>query len=196
MNCGACTLVTLTAGASVEKLGEAAACAVKRINLDMRMAYAARKAGAELREEFEVTAADFDQQQGLWTVSSGDVRLLLPAHDTADVSHVVQGKPCADVSHAVQGEKVKARLLVIADGATSRLATKLGYCTEPPRGVCSRAFVEGGTHNTDFDGATYPSSSCCLSRPVLLSSTWTICNPSARSLHSHHVWPIMAQHWV
>ncbi|DBB08196.1 hypothetical protein WJX82_008398 [Trebouxia sp. C0006] len=112
-------------GASVEKLGEAAACAVKRINLDMRMAYAARKAGAELREEFEVTAADFDQQQGLWTVSSGD------------------------------GVKVKARLLVIADGATSRLATKLGYCTEPPRGVCSRAFVEGGTHNTDFDGVCF-----------------------------------------
>lgn len=68
--------IALHAGASVEKLGEAAACAVKRINLDMRMAYAARRAGAELREEFEVTAADFDKQQGLWTVSSADVRLL------------------------------------------------------------------------------------------------------------------------
>lgn len=47
---------------------------------------------------------------------------------------------------------VKGRCLVIADGATSRLATELGYCTEPPKGVCSRAFVEGGTHNTNFDG--------------------------------------------
>lgn len=81
---------------------------------------------------------------------------------------------CADTSHAVQGEKVKARLLVIADGATSRLATKLGYCTEPPRGVCSRAFVEGGTHNTDFDGATCHNSVCYLSRPSLLSSLWSI----------------------
>lgn len=44
------------------------------------------------------------------------------------------------------------RMQICADGATSRLATHLGYCTEPPRGVCSRAFVEGGTHNTDFDG--------------------------------------------
>ena len=42
--------------------------------------------------------------------------------------------------------------MLCADGATSKLATALGYCTEPPRGVCSRAFVEGGTHNTDFDG--------------------------------------------
>ena len=55
----------------------------------------------------------------------------------------------------LQGKKVKARLLVIADGATSRLATKLGYCTEAPRGVCSRAFVKGGTHNTDFDGMVF-----------------------------------------
>lgn len=43
-------------------------------------------------------------------------------------------------------------LQICADGATSRLATHLGYCTEAPRGVCSRAFVEGGSHNTDFDG--------------------------------------------
>ena len=52
----------------------------------------------------------------------------------------------------LQGDTVKGRCLVIADGATSRLATELGYCTEPPKGICSRAFVEGGTHNTKFDG--------------------------------------------
>ena len=66
----------------------------------------------------------------------------------------------------VQGETVKGRCLVIADGATSKLATELGYCTEPPKGVCSRAFVEGGTHNTTFDGGTahllYPPCASCL----------------------------------
>lgn len=55
----------------------------------------------------------------------------------------------------MQGSKVKGRLLVVADGATSKLATELGYCTEPPKGVCSRAFVEGGTHNTNFDGEQF-----------------------------------------
>ena len=45
---------------------------------------------------------------------------------------------------------------MIADGATSKLAMKMGYCTEPPRGICSRAFVEGGTHNTDYDGELLP----------------------------------------
>lgn len=52
-----------------------------------------------------------------------------------------------------QGKTVKGRVLVIADGATSKLAMQMGYCTEPPKGVCSRAFIEGGTHNVDFDGA-------------------------------------------
>ena len=72
--CAICAL-SYAAGASVEKIGEAAACAVKRLNLDMRMAYAARKAGAELRENFEVDAADFDAQQGLWTVTSKKVSI-------------------------------------------------------------------------------------------------------------------------
>jgi flavin-dependent dehydrogenase len=112
-------------GASVEKLGEAAACAVKRINLDKRIAYAARKAGADLREEFEVTDPKLDAEKGLWVVPSA------------------------------QGDQVRGRLLVIADGATSQLATKMGYCTEPPKGICSRAFVEGGTHNTQFDGVCF-----------------------------------------
>lgn len=62
---------------------------------------------------------------------------------------------CAVLNLSVEcfkGKEVKGRVLVCADGATSRLATKLGYCTEAPEGVCSRAFVEGGTHNTGFDG--------------------------------------------
>ena len=55
----------------------------------------------------------------------------------------------------MQGKQVKGRMLVIADGATSRLAMQMGYCTEAPKGVCSRAFIEGGTHNVDFDGARW-----------------------------------------
>jgi flavin-dependent dehydrogenase len=63
-------------------------------------------------------------------------------------NHVCGSLVCA-------GAKVKGRVLVCADGATSQLATKLGYCTEAPRGVCSRAFVTGGTHNAKFDGVCF-----------------------------------------
>ncbi len=69
--------------------------------------------------------ATFDAAAGLWTV------------------------------RASNGKQVRGRLLVCADGATSGLATRLGYCTEPPRGVCSRAYVEGGTHRADFDGVCF-----------------------------------------
>ncbi len=142
-------------GASKQKLGQAACCAVKRINLDVRVARCAQRNGATLKENFEVTGAEFNKESGLWTVTSAS------------------------------GAKVVGRVLVIADGATSKLATKLGYCTEPPKGevvgqeglqmieegvlsfrasqrlffltagVCSRAFVEGGTHNTNFDGVCF-----------------------------------------
>ncbi|CAL5219487.1 g1326 [Coccomyxa viridis] len=114
-------------GQSQEKLGGAAACAVKRTNLDKRIAWKARDTGADLREGFEVGKQNptFDQEEGLWTVSS------------------------------TEGKEVKGRMLVIADGATSKLAMQMGYCTEPPKGVCSRAFIEGGTHNVDFDGVCF-----------------------------------------
>lgn len=72
-----------------------------------------------------MTTAAFDKEAGLWTVTSAS------------------------------GAKVQGRVLVCADGATSQLATKLGYCTEAPRGVCSRAFVAGGTHNAKFDGVCF-----------------------------------------
>mmetsp|Transcript_17105 Transcript_17105/g.47439 ORF Transcript_17105/g.47439 Transcript_17105/m.47439 type:complete len:498 (+) Transcript_17105:1914-3407(+) len=112
-------------GVSKQKLGEAAACAVKRIHLDHRVAKNAQRNGADLKEGFEVIDAAFDKANGLWTVTSAT------------------------------GAKVRARMLVIADGATSKLATKMGYCKAPPKGVCSRAFVEGGTHNTNFDGVCF-----------------------------------------
>ncbi|KFM25557.1 Conditioned medium factor receptor 1 [Auxenochlorella protothecoides] len=113
-------------GNSQHKLGTAAAGAVKRIHLDDRIARAAARAGAELREGFEVgTDVTFDAEEGLWTVKS------------------------------VEGKAVVGRVLVCADGSTSRLATQLGLCTAPPQGVSSRAYIEGGTHNTDFDGVCF-----------------------------------------
>ena len=63
-------------GQSQEKLGGAAACAVKRTNLDKRIAWKARDTGADLKEGFEVGKQNpaFDQEKGLWTVSATEVR--------------------------------------------------------------------------------------------------------------------------
>ena len=61
----------------MHKLGEAAACAVKRVDLDVRVARAAQRAGAALMEGFEVgPEVAFSPEQGLWTVKSTDVSAL------------------------------------------------------------------------------------------------------------------------
>jgi hypothetical protein len=58
----------------VHKLGTAAACAVKRVHLDVRVVRAAQRAGANLMEKFEVgTDVGLDKGTGLWTVKSTDV---------------------------------------------------------------------------------------------------------------------------
>ncbi len=54
------------------------------------MAKNAKRTGADLKENFEVTDATFDKASGLWTVTSA------------------------------AGNKVRGRVLVIADGATSK----------------------------------------------------------------------------
>ena len=58
----------------MHKLGTAAACAVKRVDLDVRVARAAAREGAKLMEGFEVGEdVSFDRAAGLWTVKSTSV---------------------------------------------------------------------------------------------------------------------------
>lgn len=56
---------------------------------------------------------------------------------------------------AQDGSTFKGRVLVCADGAPSKLATKLGLIKESPGGICSRAYVEGGSHQFDADGVIF-----------------------------------------
>jgi len=44
---------------------------------------------------------------------------------------------------------------VCADGATSKMATKLGIVKSPPSSQCSRAYVEGGSHCFKADGVVF-----------------------------------------
>ena len=46
-------------------------------------------------------------------------------------------------------------MLVLADGAPSRLATKLGMITRPPDGTCSRAYIPKDSHKFDADGVIF-----------------------------------------
>jgi len=47
------------------------------------------------------------------------------------------------------------QVLVCADGATSKLAMKLGIVSKPPSSQCSRAYVDSGTHKFKADGVVF-----------------------------------------
>jgi len=114
-------------GRSKELYGKIpAAIACKRTHLDEEIAMAAKGAGADLKEECSVEEAVLDKKTGMWTL-----KLL---NDT---------------------RTFRCRVLVCADGATSKLATSLGIVTTPPSSQCSRAYVEGGTHKFKADGVVF-----------------------------------------
>lgn len=111
---------------SVEHLSSSQVIAVKRIYLDVRIARAAVAAGAEMIEDYAVANTVFDPVAGLWTVTP-------------------EGS----------GRAIRARALVAADGALSRLARRLGYVSSPPDAVCSRSYVRARSTNFDADGVVY-----------------------------------------
>lgn len=49
----------------------------------------------------------------------------------------------------------RARALVLADGAHSKLARSLDIVKGGPQAICSRAFIDGGSHSFDTDGICY-----------------------------------------
>jgi geranylgeranyl reductase family protein len=118
----------ITDSAATGTVAEPLVIAVKRIVLDEKLARAAARAGAVLHEDSRVTAAEYDEGSGRWTVH---------------------------VDRQSRGERYQARALVIADGALTRLGRRLGLVKTPPDSVCSRAYVRAGTHRFDADGVVF-----------------------------------------
>ena len=113
-------------GSSIEDLGGPAVIAIKRIYLDARIAAAAAAAGVDLIERYAVSETVFDARSGAWTVT--------PESGSA---------------------AVRARVLVLADGALSRVARRLGLVESPPDAVCSRTYTRASSTNFDADGVVY-----------------------------------------
>ncbi|MBV9784850.1 MAG: NAD(P)/FAD-dependent oxidoreductase [Acidisphaera sp.] len=114
-------------GNSVEHIASSPVIAVRRVHLDQRIARAAAEAGAALIERFEAVDATLDGEAGLWTID------------------------------ARRGASCRARVLVAADGALSRLARRLGIVGGAPEAVCSRAYIDASSSDFPHDGvAFYP----------------------------------------
>lgn len=116
-------------GNSVNFSGRQLVIAIKRHVMDEKVARAAQKAGADLKEHHAFTGATLDKAKGEWTIQA----------------KVAEG---AEVTF-------RAKALVAADGAHSHVTQALGIPTPPPDGICSRAYVKAGTHQFDADGVAF-----------------------------------------
>jgi flavin-dependent dehydrogenase len=112
-------------GNSATQVGRPLVMAVKRVWLDEKIARAAERAGAVLVEEAHVSGGRLADDGSGWIL---------------------------DAVTAGRATSYRARAVVAADGALSRLTTALGIPTAPPDAVCSRAYVKAGTHRFDADG--------------------------------------------
>lgn len=115
-------------GDSQHSFGQKLVIAVKRMDLDEKMAAAAKRAGADLREHHTFTGATLDKARKLWTIQVS-----------------AEGTPTT----------FEARALVAADGAHSHVLQTLGHDVPQPDGICSRAYVKAGTHNFEADGVAF-----------------------------------------
>jgi geranylgeranyl reductase family protein len=110
---------------SAETEAESLVIAIKRTVLDELMARAAARAGAELVDGWPVQGARLSAGDDAWSIRRAD------------------------------GASFRARALVAADGANSRLARSLGVLSGPPQAICSRAHVAPGSHRFPLDGMVY-----------------------------------------
>ena len=115
-------------GDSAEYLGSSLVIAVKRMYLDVRVARAAAYAGAELIERFYVDRVEYSSKDQCWTVNP----------------------------RGPEAKPLRASVLVIADGALSRLARSLG--------LVNTVRMESAADPTPARGAriSMPTASCFI----------------------------------
>ena len=104
-------------------------CAIKRFYMDEKVARAAARAGADLKEGMDVVKAsrNFVGLKG-WSIVAN--------HTPKDEGEVKQVKFLASV-------------LICADGSPSKLATSLKMVNEEPQGISSRVYISNHNFNTD-----------------------------------------------
>lgn len=113
-------------GDSYTETGSHLVIAVKRKIMDEMLVKASVEAGSELIENYSVKEVSFDKKDGNW--------IIKPKQANQEVYY--------------------ARILVIADGSSSRIAMSLGFVNDSPQTVCSRSYIKAGTYNFDYDGVT------------------------------------------
>ncbi|MCG3227813.1 MAG: NAD(P)/FAD-dependent oxidoreductase [Candidatus Heimdallarchaeota archaeon] len=111
-------------GNSAQEIGSHLMISIKREILDEKIARAAVREGAELIEEYNVKTVKFSEKRKEWSIKAFEK----------------------------ERDDIKAKVLVAADGAVSKIARSVGVIDSPPDAVCSSVYVEAGTHAFEEDG--------------------------------------------
>ncbi|MHA2357672.1 MAG: geranylgeranyl reductase family protein [Candidatus Heimdallarchaeaceae archaeon] len=109
---------------SASEIGSHLMISIKREILDEKIARAAEHEGAKLIDEYNVKKVKFSEKKEEWEITP----------------------------HNKEQGKIKAKVLIAADGATSKIARDLGVLNTPPDAVCSSVYVKAGTHDYEEDG--------------------------------------------
>ncbi|MHA1346559.1 MAG: geranylgeranyl reductase family protein [Candidatus Heimdallarchaeaceae archaeon] len=108
---------------SAEEIGSHLMISIKREIMDYKMALAAKREGSDLVDEYNVKEVKFSEKHQLWTIIPHDKK-----------------------------KKIKAKALIAADGAVSKIARSLGIINTPPQAVSSSVYIKAGTHQYKEDG--------------------------------------------
>ena len=128
---------------------------VERRALDATLAAAASKAGADLRQGFEVSglASSFDAAAGMWTVRSTRSSFAGGRRSSSTSGVGGGGSGSGDgrgggavevVATGNEGGSIAARLLILADGAASTVGAELGFVFAAAAASDGRAKGESG----------------------------------------------------
>jgi len=109
---------------SAVAIGKNLIIAIKREIADYKMIQAAVREGATFADEYNVKEVKFSEKKEIWTIRAFDKNL----------------------------PRIRARVLIAADGAVSKIARTLGVVKDPPGAVCTSVYVKAGTHNYKDDG--------------------------------------------
>lgn len=109
---------------SATSIGKHLIIAIKREIADYRMVQAAVREGATFRDEYNVKETKFSEKKQMWTVKAFDKKK----------------------------DRIRAKVLIAADGAVSKLARTLGVVKNPPEAVCTSVYIKSGTHQYKDDG--------------------------------------------
>jgi len=109
---------------SASAIGKHLMIAIKREIADYKMVQAAVKEGVLFADEYNVKEAVFSNEENCWTIRAFDYNK----------------------------EVIKAKVLIAADGAVSKIARSLGVIKSPPEAVCTSVYIKAGTHQYKEDG--------------------------------------------